>query len=449
MTERILRSRRVVVDGVVTPATIHISGERIDHVAGYDHFAIGALIEDFDDLVLMPGVVDSHVHVNEPGRTEWEGFATATRAAAAGGVTTIVDMPLNSIPPTTSVAALHAKAEAMEGKCRVDVGLWGGAVPGNARELRAMLDAGALGFKCFLVDSGVEEFRHLDEHGLAGALDALAGTNAPLLVHAELPGPIERAAASLSGSPASYRRWLESRPHQAEDEAIAMVDRHVRASGAAAHIVHLSSADALDILRRARDARVPLTAETTPHYLYFAAESIPDGAPEFKCAPPIRERDNRERLWAAVREGTLTGVVSDHSPCTPELKHLERGDVERAWGGIASLQFGLPVVWTEARRRGMSLAEVTALLSEGPASIARISGRKGRLAAGYDADIIVFDPDAPLTITPECIEHRHKVTPYAGETLFGVVRATYLRGDKIYADGEHAGAARGAWIRGA
>lgn len=444
----ILRSRRVVVDGRIVPATLHIRDERIERVSDFDDVPAGAPVEDFGDVALLPGVVDSHVHVNEPGRTEWEGFATATRAAAAGGVTTIVDMPLNSIPPTTSVAALLAKAEAMEGKCRVDVGLWGGAVPGNDVVLRAMLDEGALGFKCFLVDSGVPEFGHLDEGGLARALAALRGTGAPLLVHAELPGPIERAAETLHGDPTSYRRWLESRPHQAEDEAIALVDRHVRdASGAEAHIVHLSSADALDIIRRARDARTGLTAETTPHYLYFAAERIPDGAPEYKCAPPIREQDNRERLWRAVEEGALAGVVSDHSPCTPELKHLERGDVERAWGGIASLQFGLPIVWTEARKRGLSLGEVSHLLSAGPASIARIGHRKGRLAAGYDADVIAFDAEAPFTITDDCIEHRHKTTPYAGAELFGVVRATYLRGERIYADGQHEGTPGGRWVR--
>lgn len=441
----ILRSRRVLAEGRLSPATIHIRDGRIDRLSGYDD--VSSPVEDFGDLVLMPGVVDSHVHVNEPGRTEWEGFETATRAAAAGGVTTIVDMPLNSIPPTTSVAALLTKAEAMEGKCRVDVGLWGGAVPGNDGVLRAMLGEGALGFKCFLVDSGVPEFGHLDEDGVARALAALRATGAPLLVHAELPGPIEQAAHTLRGDRTSYRRWLDSRPHQAEDEAIALVDRHVRASGAEAHIVHLSSADALDTIRRARDARIGLTAETTPHYLYFAAETIPDGAPEYKCAPPIRERDNRERLWLAVREGTIVGVVSDHSPCTPALKHLEAGDVERAWGGIASLQFGLPIVWTEARRRGLALADVSQLLSAGPASIARLAGRKGRLAAGFDADVIAFDPDAPMTITPECVEHRHKVTPYNGAELSGVVRATYLRGEKIYADGTHVGAARGRWVR--
>jgi allantoinase len=437
----------VLSNGHATPAAIHIRDGRIERLSDYDDVEPGAPIDDYGDLVLMPGVVDSHVHVNEPGRTEWEGFETATRAAAAGGVTTIVDMPLNSIPPTTSVEALHAKVAAMEGKCSVDVGLWGGAVPGNAEELRAMLAAGALGFKCFLVDSGVPEFGHLAEEGLASALAALRGTGAPLLVHAELPGPIERAAQTLRGDVTSYQRWLHSRPHQAEDEAIALVDRHVRASGAEAHIVHLSSADGLEVIRRARDGGVGLRAETTPHYLYFASETIPDGAPEYKCAPPIRERENRERLWQALRDGSIAGVVSDHSPCTPELKQLDRGDVDGAWGGIASLQFGLSIVWTEGRKRGFPLAGVSQLLSAGPASIARIASRKGRLAAGYDADIIAFDPDAMLTVTPDRIQHRHKVTPYAGAELSGVVRATYLRGQKIYADGAHFGVPKGRWVK--
>lgn len=438
----ILRSRRVVVANTIKPASIHIDGEKIARVSGYDDFPHG---DDFGDLVLMPGVVDAHVHVNEPGRTEWEGFETATRAAAAGGVTTIVDMPLNSIPATTSVAALMAKAEAMEGKCRVDVGLWGGAVPGNAGELRGMLGSGALGFKCFLVDSGVAEFGHLDEDGLRAALDTLSGSGAPLLVHAELPGPIAEAHRHLISDTRSYQRFLASRPHQAEDEAIEMVRRNVAATGSDAHIVHLSSASALDILRRARDARLPLTAETTPHYLYFDAEAIPDGAPEFKCAPPIREHSNRERLWRGVTEETIVAIVSDHSPCTPALKHLDTGDVAHAWGGIASLQFALPVVWTEARRRGVPLEFISAMMSAGPASVARID--KGRIEAGVDADIIVFDPDAPMTVTTDCIEHRHKVTPYAGEELFGVVRATYLRGTKVYENGAHIDAPRGQWIR--
>jgi allantoinase len=431
----ILRSRNVLGHGA---ASIHIDGERIARIAEYDDAGAGAI--DYGDLVLMPGVVDSHVHVNEPGRTEWEGFDTATRAAAAGGVTTIVDMPLNSIPPTTSVAALMTKVEAMSGKCRVDVGLWGGAVPGNAPQMREMLDHGALGFKCFLVESGVPEFGHLDERGLEEALRAMSGTGAPLLVHAELA--LARAAEG-GGATQSYRSYLRSRPHEMEDEAIRLVARLAHATGAQAHIVHLSSANALPLIGG------NVTAETTPHYLYFDAETIPNAAPQFKCAPPIRERENREQLWRGLRDGVLTAIVSDHSPCTPELKRLAEGDVERAWGGIASLQFGLSVVWTEAHRRGMKLEEISRLMSEGPASIARLQNRKGKLAAGYDADIIAFDPNATFTIVPEAIEHRHKVTPYEGEQLRGAVRATFLRGRKVWEDGVHIGAPIGQWLTSA
>jgi allantoinase len=430
----ILRSRNVLGHGA---ASIHIDDERIARIAPHDD--VDADVIDYGDLVLMPGLVDSHVHVNEPGRTEWEGFDTATRAAAAGGVTTIVDMPLNSIPPTTSVAALMTKAEAMSGKCRVDVGLWGGAVPGNGPHLREMLAKGALGFKCFLIESGVPEFGHLDQRGVEEALLAMSGTGAPLLVHAELDlGPGKGA-----GAPQSYRSYLSSRPHEMEDEAIKLVARLATATGARAHIVHLSSANALPLIGG------NVTAETTPHYLYFEAESIPNAAPQFKCAPPIRERENREQLWRGLRDGVLTAIVSDHSPCTPELKKLVEGDVERAWGGIASLQFGLSIVWTEAHRRGMKLEEVSQLMSEGPASIARLDRRKGKLAAGYDADIIVFDPFATFTVVPEAIEHRHKVTPYEGEQLRGVVRATFLRGRKVWEDGQHVGAPIGQWLTSA
>jgi len=428
----ILRSRNVVTPHGVRAAAIHVRGGRIERVAGYDDVPAGAPVEDYGDLLLLPGVVDSHVHVNEPGRTEWEGFDTATRAAAAGGVTTIVDMPLNSLPPTTSAAAMETKLRTMDGKCRVDVGLWGGAVPGNARALPEMLAEGALGFKCFLVDSGVEEFGHLDREGLAEALNALRRSDAPLLVHAELAEFIEPL-----GEAHTYKRYLASRPAAAEDAAIDLLAK----MEARAHIVHLSSASGLDRLR------APLTAETTPHYLYFDAERIPDGATEFKCAPPIRERANRERLWEGVRDGRIAAVVSDHSPCTPELKRREEGDFARAWGGIASLQFGLAIVWTEARRRGVSIETVSRLMSAGPASIAGIGGRKGAIAAGLDADVIVFDPAASFVVAPEVIEHRHAVTPYAGETLTGVVRGTYLRGAKVWEDGTHIGSAQGEWVR--
>jgi allantoinase len=430
----ILRSRRVVTPHGTRAATIHIAGDRIERVGDYDEHAE----IDYGDLVMLPGLVDSHVHVNEPGRTDWEGFATATRAAAAGGVTTIVDMPLNSIPPTTSVSALMAKAEAMDGKCAVDVGLWGGAVPGNSRELRGMLESGALGFKCFLVDSGVPEFGHLDRDGLRQALTALRDTNAPLLVHAELPEFIGVADGR------SYRRYLESRPGEAEDTAIDLLMTECSETGSRLHVVHLSSAGGLDRLRQARDANVPLTAETAPHYLHFEAESIPDGAPAFKCAPPIREHRNREELWKGVREGLLTAIVSDHSPCPPELKRLSEGDVEHAWGGIASLQFGLSIIWGERR---LTLDQIATLMCSGPASIAGLDHRKGKIEADFDADLVVFDPDARFQVTPEIIQHRHKITPYAGEELQGVVKTTFLRGRKVWDDQRPIGKPAGKWIR--
>lgn len=439
----ILRSRNVVTPQGIRPATIHVRGDVIERLGDYDDIPEGAAIDDYGALTLMPGVVDSHVHVNEPGRTEWEGFETATHAAAAGGVTTIVDMPLNSIPPTTSAAALETKVHALQGKCRVDVALWGGVVPGNAGELQAMLDAGACGFKCFLVDSGVPEFGYLDADGLEEVLNALRGTGAPLLVHAELPQHLHAPA----GDARSYASYLATRPHEAEDEAIALVYALARKTGTHAHIVHLSSANGLDALRRARDARVLLTAETTPHYLYFDAEEVPDGATEFKCAPPIREHANREELWRGIEEGLFIAIVSDHSPCTPELKRMQEGDIAQAWGGIASLQFGLPIVWTEAKRRGIAFERIVDLMTAGPATLAGLGDRKGRLAAGYDADIVVFDPEERFVVRTELVQHRHKVTPYAGDTLTGVVKATFVRGRKVWEDGRHLGGAVGEWVR--
>ncbi len=429
----ILGSRRVITPSGVRPASVHIRGERIERVGDY----LEAAEIDYGDLVIMPGLVDSHVHVNEPGRTEWEGFESATRAAAAGGITTIVDMPLNSIPPTTSVAALLKKAEAMDGKCWVDVGLWAGAVPGNAGALAPMVRQGALGFKCFLVDSGVPEFGHLDAAGLEAALMALRDGGTALLVHAELPQFIGSAGGR------SYRRYLQSRPRQAEDAAIDMVYDAVKRIGSRAHIVHLSSAGGLDRIRRARDDGVPLTAETTPHYLHFEAESIPDGAPQFKCAPPIREHDNREQLWRGVSEELLPAIVSDHSPCTPELKRLNDGDVEHAWGGIASLQFGLSIIWSEGR---LPLDTIANLMCSGPAAVAGIGDRKGKIAPGYDADIVVWAPEERFRVTPEIVQHRHKVTPYMGEEFRGVVKTTYVRGRKVWEDGRAIGTPSGKWI---
>jgi allantoinase len=380
-----------------------------------------------DDEVLLPGLVDTHVHVNEPGRTSWEGFASATRAAAAGGVTTIVDMPLNSIPPTVDVAALEVKRTAAEDQVHVDVGFWGGAVPGNLGELRGLHDAGVFGFKCFLVASGVDEFPHLRAGELERHLEELAGLPALLLVHAEDAQAVARAPAAHGRG---YAGFLGSRPRKAENLAVAQVVEAARRTGARVHVLHLSSADALGVLAGARRDGVPVSAETCPHYLTFAAEAIPDGATQFKCCPPIREAENRERLWRGLADGLVDLVVSDHSPCVPELKQLDRGDFGAAWGGIASLQLSLPAVWTAARARGHRLADLARWMAEGPATLAGLAG-KGRIAPGADADLCVFAPEETFVVDPARLHHRHPVTPYAGRRLAGVVRSTWLRGHEV------------------
>ncbi len=432
----IFRGRRVLVDGALRPAAVHVRGGAISRVTGHDDAAEGAEFVDVGDALLMPGLVDTHVHVNEPGRTEWEGFETATRAAAAGGVTTIVDMPLNAVPATTSVAGFLAKLEAARGRCAVDVGFWGGVVPGNAAELRPLWEAGVLGFKCFLSPSGVDEFGNVGEADLREAMPILAGLGAPLLVHAESPLLLERAAtecASLDGH--EYATWLRSRPPKAEVEAISLLVRLCREFGTRVHVVHLSAAEALPLLRDARAEGLPITVETCPHYLHFAAEEIADGMTAMKCAPPIRGRGNRERLWDALREGAIDLVASDHSPCPPEMKELETGDFFAAWGGIASLQLGLPVVWTGARARGMGPERVSAWMSAAPARLAGLHARKGAIAPGRDADLVVWDPEAEGRIDAGGLRHRHQVTPYAGASVSGAVLATYVRGVKVH-DGE-------------
>ena len=426
----VVRSRRVVTDSIA-PAAIHVRAGTIERVAAWDDVPAGARLDDVGELAVLPGVVDTHVHLNEPGRTEWEGFATATRAAAIGGVTALVDMPLNSIPPTTTREAFAAKRAAARGQCAVDVGFWGGVVPGNAGELAGLVCDGVRGFKCFMVDSGVEEFGWVGEADLAPAMAILAELGAPLLVHAEVAGPIDAAASALADAdPRRYATYLASRPPAAEEDAIALATRLCRATGARTHIVHHSAASALDQLRAARAEGLPLTAETCPHYLHFIAEAIPDGATPFKCAPPIRDAANREALWRALAEGVLDLVASDHSPCSPGLKAMEVGDFVAAWGGVAGLQLALPVVWSEAAQRGHSLVDIARWMSGGPARLARLAW-KGAIAAGRDADLVVFDDAAHTTVTPESIHHRHRVTPYAGETLRGAVVATYLRGQRI------------------
>ncbi len=437
MIDQIIRSRRVVTPLIIGPASLHISEGKIAAVREWDDVPAGIPLTDAGSSVMMPGNIDAHVHVNEPGRTEWEGYVTATRAAAAGGVTTIVDMPLNSIPPTTTLAGFEEKVAAAEGKCTVDVAFWGGVVPGNTAELAPLIERGVRGFKCFLIHSGVEEFPHVTEDDLRIAMSEIARLGSVLLVHAEVSGPIDAAAASLAGlDPREYDTFLRSRPRESENEAIALMIRLCRETLCRVHIVHHSSSDALPMLRAARTEGLPLTVETCPHYLTFAAEEISDGATHFKCCPPVRERENREKLWEALGDGTIDMVVSDHSPCTPALKLQETGDFMDAWGGIAALQFGLPVMWTNLRARGLGIADLIRLMSAAPAKLAGLDHRKGKLAAGYDADIVVWNPEKQFTVVPGITQHRHKLTPYSGMELFGVIEKTYIQGKNVYENGD-------------
>ena len=421
----VFRASRAVVDGAERPAAVLVEDGQIAAVLDRDAAVDGTLdaaeVVLAADEVLIPGLVDTHVHVNEPGRTEWEGFASATRAAAAGGVTTLVDMPLNALPPTVDVPALEVKRKAADGRCAVDVGFWGGAIPGNERELRALHEAGVFGVKCFLLDSGVPEFPALPDP--RGALRELASFDGLLLAHAEDGALVGEAHGRR------YRDFLASRPRAAEDSAIAGLVRLARETGARVHVVHLSSADALPLLAEARSEGVRVTVETCPHYLALTAEEVPDGDTRFKCCPPVREEANRDALWQGLADGVIDMVVSDHSPATPELKGT--GDFGSAWGGIASLQIGLPVVWTEARRRGWSLADVVARMATAPADLVGLR-HKGRIAPGAAADLAVVAPDETFAVGT--LAHRHPTTPYAGRTLHGVVRGTWLRGERVDPD---------------
>jgi allantoinase len=434
--ELIIRGRTVVSSDAIGPASIYIRDEKIVSVREFDEVVAGCeLVEASDGSIVMPGLVDTHVHINSPGRSEWEGFPTATRAAAAGGVTTLIDMPLNSIPPTTTLAGFKEKLEIAKDDCFVDVGFWGGVVPGNTGELARMFAAGVVGFKCFLVPSGVDEFPHVTEADLREAMPELTRLGAMLIVHAELPGPMATDNTDDTDD-TDYNRFLESRPCAAENEAVALMIRLSREFDTRVHIVHLSSAEALPLLHEAQAAGVKITAETCPHYLHFTAETVPAGATEFKCCPPIRETENREQLWQGLAAGTIDMIVSDHSPCPASMKLRDSGDFMAAWGGIASLQLRLPVVWTEARRRGFSLREITNWLCTNPARQVSLSSRKGEIAAGCDADIAIWNPDREFVVHATQLEHRHKITPYEGEHLTGVVEKTFLRGRKIY-DGSH------------
>jgi len=432
--ELVIRGRRVVTETSIGPASLHITRGYISSVSVCEDVPAGCeLIEADEDSVVMPGLVDTHVHVNEPGRTDWEGFETATRAAAAGGTTTIVDMPLNSIPATTSLEAFEEKLEAARNKLHIDVGFWGGVVPGNTSELSKLWNAGVVGFKCFLIHSGVDEFPNVTERDLREAMPELARLGALLIVHAEMPEPVEAAGPqSANDTSTCYEDFLRSRPVEAENQAVELMIRLSHETGCRVHIVHHSSAAALPMLRAAKSSGTPITVETCPHYLHFAAEDIPDGNTAFKCCPPIRERKNRERLWEALRDRTIDFVVSDHSPCPPEMKLPDRGDFLNAWGGISSLQFRLPVMWTDGRARGFSISQIAEWLCNAPARQIGIQHRKGAIAVGQDADISIWNPSRAFKVEPSIIRHRHKLTPYRGEILTGLVEKTFLRGQMIY-----------------
>jgi allantoinase len=430
--DRVIRARRAIVDATERPCAIGISDGRIAAIEALDASLDAPEETTLDaDLVLLPGLVDTHVHVNEPGRTEWEGFATATRAAAAGGVTSIVDMPLNSIPPTTSVDALELKQEHARPQAYVDVGFWGGAVPDNLADLAKLHDAGVFGFKCFLVDSGVPEFPPLDTEGFAATMDETARLGALLIVHAEDADVIGSAPPPHG---AAYETFLRSRPHEAEDRAIDRVIEAARRSGGRTHVLHLSSADALARLHHARAVGVDISVETCPHYLTLDAGAVPAGATQYKCCPPIRDRRNQDRLWVGLADGDIDMIVSDHSPCTVELKRLDTGEFGTAWGGIASVQLGLPVVWTASRERGHALTDVVHWMATAPADRVGLR-RKGRIAVGADADLCAFDPSAEFVVDPTQLFHKNPVSAYAGQRLAGRVRQTWLRGEPIDPDG--------------
>jgi allantoinase len=432
-----VRGRRVLTTEGFEPAAVLIRDGAIEAVTGFDEVPAGTPVRECGDLAVIPALVDTHVHVNEPGRTEWEGFVTATRAAAAGGIATIVDMPLNCSPVTTSRAALETKISAIKGKLAVDSAFWGGLIPGNQSELEPMADAGVVGFKCFLTHSGLDEFPNVSPADLEAAMPVIRDLGLPLIAHAEL----DPCGPSV-GDACDYSTYLASRPGDMELRAIRLLIDLCRKTRCRTHVVHLSCAEALDDIERAKAEGLPFTVETCPHYLTFCAEDVPAGATQFKCAPPIRSAENREALWRGLARGVIDFVVSDHSPCHPELKKMEAGDFLGAWGGIAGLQFTLPAVWSGAKRRGYGFEDVVRWTAENTAAFAGLSN-KGRLERGRDADLAIVDDAELFDLSPDAVRHRHKVTPYLGRRMQGVVEATYLRGLPVYDQGRPVADARG------
>jgi allantoinase len=446
-------SRRVATPDGIRPAAIVLLNERIAGIVPANQVPADAEVHDFGDAAILPGLVDSHLHINDPGRAEWEGFETATRAAAAGGYTTLVDMPLNCLPPTATVAAFAAKRQAAAGRCWVDWLAWGGVVSDNQAEIEALAAAGVPGFKCFLIHPGIDGFTMVTEAELRAALPHVARTGLPLLVHAELPGPIDEATRRLQNNKNEdvdwrrYSTYLQSRPEEAELAAIRLLLVLCREYNFRLHIVHLSASSALAELRAARAEGLPVSVETCPHYLHFCAEEIPDGATLCKCAPPIRSRENRERLWQGLKDGVIDLVVTDHSPCPPAMKRLDDGSFKTAWGGIASLSLALPLMWTEASQRGFTLTDLTRWMAEAPARLAGCSARKGRIAEGFDADFVIFEPEAEFVVTEDRLYYRYPVSPYLGKRLRGVVKATYLRGQLVFSKGTFCEKAGGREVR--
>lgn len=426
-----LRSNTIITPAGIRPGVLLMDkGVIIDIL---NEIPSGITVSDLGNKILMPGIIDPHVHINEPGRTEWEGFDSATKAALAGGISTLVEMPLNSTPVTTSLAAYQEKIRAASGRIHCHCSFWGGLVPGNEKEIEPMIDAGVRGFKAFLVHSGIDDFPALSENDLRKAMPVLAGNKKPLLVHCEIESSIPGFVRSDNRS---YLQYLQSRPKKWEDDAIAMMIRLCEEFNCPVHIVHLSSADSLEQIRKAKQKGIPLTVETAQHYLYFSAEKIPDGNTAFKCSPPIREKENNEKLWAALKEGLIDFVATDHSPAPPSMKHFDTGNLQMAWGGIAGLQFSLPALWTAARAHGCTPELISKWLCEKPALLPGFSS-KGRIEKGFDADLTIWDPEKNFIVTEEIIRHRHKTTAYLGEKLFGVVEQVYLAGELIFQDGNY------------